>query len=309
MVFKRPHGNPKLCNVPCGRCVGCRLERSKQWAIRIMHEAQMHKANSFITLTYENTDADTHALIARAPTSLIKQDVQRFMKRLRKNNEKHYRVDSVGSEQPPSPLGDGRIKFYAIGEYGPATARPHYHAAIFGEDFHDDRYPWKKSKAGNQLWRSPRLEKIWTQGNCDIGELTLESAAYMARYIMAKINGDMAIEHYKRTDPTTGTDFWIQPEFNLMSRGGRNGKGIGASWFEKFQTDVYPHDYVVHKDKKMKPPRYYDALMAKIDQHLVDQIKLERERKGALQAGDNTPERLAVKETVALARLNLNQRQ
>lgn len=269
----------------------------------------MHKANCFLTLTYENTDVDTHTLLARAPTSLDKRHVQLFMKRLRKDNEKHYRVDSVGSEQPPSPLGDGRIRFYAIGEYGPATARPHYHAAIFGEDFTDDRYPWKKSKAGNQLWRSPRLEKIWTQGNCDIGELTLESAAYIARYIMAKINGDMAIEHYKRTDPITGDDFWIEPEFNLMSRGGRTGKGIGATWFEKFRTDVYPHDYVVHKNKKMKPPRFYDNLMAAIDEELVKEIKLNREKNAVQYAGDNTPARLAVKETVALARLNLNQRQ
>ena len=51
------YGNSTPIKIPCGQCIGCKLERSRQWGVRCMHEAQMHKQNCFITLTYneENT--------------------------------------------------------------------------------------------------------------------------------------------------------------------------------------------------------------------------------------------------------------
>jgi len=124
------------------------------------------------------------------------------------------------------------------------------------------------------------------------------------------VNGDLAAEHYKRTDLTTGEVYWITPEFSLMSRGGRkNTGGIGKEWFDKWGRDVYPHDFVVMKNQKLKPPRYYDQLLAKIDAEGAALIKLERQFNALSQAADNTPKRLRAKEIVATAKLNQGKRQ
>lgn len=319
-----PKSGASNLKLPCNKCIGCRLERSKQTAIRLMHEAQLHETNSFITLTYKNKSSldeprgefedspprgrrlgsperpRKNRPLASSETSphadsLSKRDAQLALKRLRKELTKIN----------PST----RIKYYLVGEYGDINKKPHFHAAIFGEDFARDRKPDRKSPSGNQLYTSKTLEKIWPFGFSSIGDLTFESAAYIARYVMKKITGPMAAEHYKRQDPTTGEIYWITPEFALMSRGGRKGKGIANNWFQKFGTDAYPHDYVVMNGQKHKPPRYYDKLYTLLDQEGAALLKLEREFTSRSAAADNTPQRLAVREKVARARLEQSKRQ
>ena len=314
--FIKPPNYRRQLDLPCGRCVGCRIDKAKQWAVRIMHEAQQHEKNSFITLTLSNKTLDaraleknqkrTHAEDARTRIDTIeKRDIQLFVKRLRK-----YKNTAAGlAPDGASPLAENKIKYYAVGEYGEKENRPHYHAAIFGENFTDDKIPWRTSPAGFPLWRSPTLEKLWTLGHAEVGELTFESAAYIARYVMKKINGDKASEHYQRVNPETGELTWITPEFALMSRGGRTGRGIGSAWLTDYRTDVYPNDYVVMNGQKLKPPRYYDKLLEELDKYAMDDIRIDRERKAANNAGDNTPARLAAKEAVAKARLSLSKRQ
>lgn len=155
--------------VPCGRCVGCRLERSRQWAIRVVHEASLHERNCFITLTY----SDLHLPDDRG---LHYDHFQLFMKRLRKK------------------YGDG-IRFYMCGEYGDKLGRPHFHACLFNHDF-DDKKLWQTTPSGSRLFRSSDLESLWPYGFSSIGDVTFESAAYVARYIMKKVGGDAADEHY-----------------------------------------------------------------------------------------------------------------
>lgn len=288
-----------------------------------MHETQQHERNSFLTLTLseETLASRREAWGPRSPTpplsdkaarkrsaiarrqrthedahapadSLEKRDVQLFLKRLRKDQNLR---------------GLAKIKFYACGEYGEKLGRPHYHIAIFGEDFSDDRYEWRKANSGKMLYRSPRLEKLWTLGTCEIGNLEFESAQYVAGYITKKITGPMADTHYMRTTPT-GQTVWIQPEFSLMSRGGRTGKGLAAGWIERYETDVYPHDYVVMNGKTLKPPRYYDQQLKKKDEIGAILIKLERELSARSQEADNTPQRLATKEKVAQSNLRRKKR-
>jgi len=189
------------------------------------------------------------------------------------------------------------------GEYGEKLGRPHYHYCLYGEDFREDRYEWRQAPSGSVLYRSETLEKLWPHGNCEIGELTFESAAYVARYIMKKITGDMANDHYKRVCPETGEIYWLPPEFNVMSRR----PGIGAEWMEKFRNDVYNHDELIVRGHPSKPPRYYDKLLEMVDASALEEIKAERAK--GITYEDNTPERLAVREKVALARLNLKKRQ
>lgn len=257
--------------LPCGRCVGCRLERSRQWAVRCVHESKLHEANSFITLTYD----DDHLPIDR---SLNYEHFQRFIKRLRKRH---------------------KVRFYMCGEYGEQFDRPHFHACIFGYDFVSDRVVWKRSN-GFTLFRSPELEALWPYGFTTVAEFNFETAAYTARYIMKKITGDLAPEHYRYVDPDTGEIFDRVPEFNRMSLK----PGIGGHFFDRFHCDVFPHDYVVVNGSKAKPPRYYDKMLQRMDEETFDFIKEEREYQASLNRMDNTFDRLGVKEQVAVGRLS-----
>lgn len=259
--------------LPCGQCMGCRLERSRQWATRIMFEAQLHQANSFITLTYSPENLPY-------PPSLRYPDYQLFMKRLRKT------------------LGH-KVRFFACGEYGDNTFRPHYHACIFGTDF-PDRVLYSRSPAGYDLYRSRILEQCWGLGHVAVADLTFESAAYVARYCLKKMTGDQAEAHYEWIDPDTGECVQLVPEFAKMSLK----PGIGGKWFELYSSDVYSgHDYVVINGHKCRPPRYFDRLLEKTDPDRFAEVKEARTDRAKSLASDNTPERLAVKETVRTAAL------
>lgn len=257
--------------LPCGQCIGCRLERSRQWAVRMMHEAQLHEDNCFITLTYspENLPRDG---------SLNKAHFQGFMKRLR------------------ARFSGRKIRFFHCGEYGEQLQRPHYHACLFGFDFPDKVF--YKHVGDSRLYLSQILEDTWRFGFCSIGEVTFESAAYVARYITKKVTGDLADDHYLSFDPVTGESFVLQPEYVTMSRR----PGLASAWFEEYCNEVFPSDEVIARGFACRPPRYYDKLFEAAHGDL-DFIK--RERRKALRAhlDDVSPERLRVRERCAQARL------
>ena len=258
IVFNKPVAFRSGFNLPCGQCIGCRLKNSRDWAVRCIHEAQMHKENCFITLTFS-----PEALAARSnPQSVDLRDFQLFMKRLRKK------------------LGTN-IRFFHVGEYGEQNRRPHYHALLFGTDFPDKELFTKSS--GVSLYTSKTLQKLWPFGFSTIGEVTFESAAYCARYCLKKINGDNKEEHYQYTCPETGEIITINQEYATMSRGNnypvedpRHSRGLGYSWFQKYKTDVFPHDYVVIRDKlKVSPPNYYLDLLNERERGEVKQQRIK----------------------------------
>lgn len=261
--------------LPCGRCTGCRLERSRQWAVRCLHESQQHQDNCFVTLTIN----DKHLV----PMMGISRDThQKFMKRLRKHTGQ-------------------KIRYYMCGEYGEQLQRPHYHYILFGIDF-PDKYKWRENN-GNIAYRSPTLEKIWPYGHAEISAVNFETCAYVARYVMKKITGNLAHEHYRRT-ADDGTEYWLTPEFNYMSRN----PGIASTWWRDFHTEIYPHDEMVVRGAKAKPPRYYDQLLEKFKPLEYELIKKERELEATNNRADNTPRRLKDKETVLKAKLALKKR-
>lgn len=237
---------------PCGGCIGCRLEYSRQWAVRCMHESSFHEENSFLTLTYNPENLPEGG-------TLVKKDMQKFIKKLRRKVEPK------------------KIRFYLCGEYGEKFNRPHYHVCLFGHNF-DDREIYKYGekrqynntfrKAGytNDLYISQMLSKVWTKGFSTIGELNFESAAYVARYCTKKVTGENANKWYEGR----------QPEFALMSRM----PGIGRQWIEKYKYDVYPKDFHTLNGKKMRPNRYYDAQMEKINKRMWEKIKERRKIAG-----------------------------
>lgn len=265
------HDIVRSLSLPCGQCIGCRLERSRQWAVRCMHEASLHELNCFVTLTYD----DDHYPVRG---DLRYPDYQAFMKRLRKFAD---------------PM---RVRFYMCGEYGPENWRPHFHACLFGFDFLDKTY-WSRSPAGERLYRSADLERLWPFGFSSVGAVSFESAAYIARYCVQKITGRDADAYYAREDDNG--PFQLTPPFNHMSLK----PGIGAPWLDRFQTDVYPRDYVVVNGVECRAPKYYDKLFGRADADTFEALKEARILEGRARFEDNTDARLAVKEVVQRARI------
>lgn len=261
IVFGQPpnRGQWKTVFLPCGQCIGCRLARSRDWAMRCVHESKLHDQNCYLTLTYDD-DHVPYSKITGEQT-LVKKHLQDFMKRLR-----YY-------------LGDIKIRFFACGEYGEITHRPHYHVILFGYDFSDKVF-YKYSKDGLPYYASPMLNKIWSHGLCVVADVTFSSCAYVSRYITKKITGEASKDAYEG----------ITPEFVNMSRR----PGIGKDWFLKYSSDVYPYDEVIINDngkyRKLSPPRYYDNLYAEIapdDLEIIKNKRIEKAERKAWEICEN----------------------
>jgi len=265
LTFNPTHANTGIqLNLPCGQCIGCKLEKSRQWAMRCVHEAQLHDQNAFVTLTYDENNIPPGG-------TLVPTDLQLFLKRLRKAQ------------------GPG-IRFYASGEYGTLTQRPHYHAILFNTSF-DDMRLYKTTPTGERLYTSAKLAKLRSDGNHTIGAVTFESAAYVARYVVKKITGELAEQHYNGR----------HPEFSRMSRR----PGVGSAWIEKFHKQTYTHDKVVMRGQEVRPPKYYDTKYEILDNEKLQMLKKKRRRTAMKHLKNNTPERRKVREQVQHAKLNL----
>lgn len=264
--------------IPCGQCAECRLKRSREWAVRCMHEASLHKDNCFITLTYADD--------IPASVSLDYTHFQLFMKRLRARFPKD------------------KISFFACGEYGetnPITGqidggkyRAHFHALLFGFNF-PDRVPCRMLDKSD-LFRSSLLDELWRFGACKIGDVCFESASYVARYAMKKINGDLADSVYTIIT-ADGEMIRRTSECLVMSKR----PAIGLRWFEKFGKHVYAHDRVIARGKEMQPPRYYDKLLPDVVRQMVSDVRAE---KGAVHKADHTDDRNNVRDVVVRAGLS-----
>lgn len=262
--------------IACGQCIGCRLERSRQWAVRCVHEASLYSDNCFITLTYSDEFLPKNS-------SLDVTHFQKFMKRLRRN------------------FPDRKIRFFHCGEYGESTRRPHYHACLFNLDFPDKIH--YTTRNDNKCYRSATLEKLWPFGQSMIGNVTFESAAYVARYITTKVTGPSAIQHYQKTDPT-GVVHDLKPEYTTMSRC----PGIARDWYEKYKRDVYPHGFVEVRGVKQQPPKFYDRQFEIDNPARFAKVKARRALRGEKRCADNSHDRLKVRKQVKLARIKLLKR-
>jgi len=287
LVFKRPaSGAPEKLEVACGQCLGCRLDRTLMWAMRITHEASLHVdlyGNSFITLTYRDKSECTKEQLKKGQFvpddySLNRQHFQKFIKRLRK----HY---------------PQKIRYFHCGEYGDETLRPHYHAALFNISFPDQCL--YSDDEGICTYYSPTLQKLWPYGFSTIGELNFDTASYIAGYILKKINGKQAEETYLRSDEY-GVCFWVRPPYVTMSLK----PGIGKDFYDKYKSDFFPSDEspVPGKGIINKVPRYYETILKKENPDELEMVKQMRKRFIMAHAADFTPERLMDKYQVAKAK-------
>jgi len=225
----------------------------------------MHDASSFVTLTYDDKNYEP---------SLNYKDFQRFMYRLRERF--------------------GPTRFFACGEYGETTLRPHFHCLLFGRTFANPE------PVGEHIYSSPELNKLWPAGFSSFGSVTYESAAYVAGYACKKISGPRADSHYTRLDLRTGELCRVVPEFGRMSLK----PGLGYTWFQKYWKEVYlGRDGVMQRGgKTTPPPRYYDKLLEETDVDLRQWLDFDRYVRSGRFADDCTPDRLAVREKCALAK-------
>lgn len=251
--------------LPCGKCIGCTLRYARDWTTRIMHEASLHNENAFITLTYETKKLPPGELLRH-------RDWQLFMKKLR-------------DKYAPKKIG-----YYVAGEYGPQGGRPHYHAILFNHNFADRTKIRVLDQSDNQLYRSSELDKLWRNGFASIGLVTPQSAAYVARYCLKKVNTAPS-ERNKTSDDQVDTK-----EYSRMS----TRPAIGLRWLRQYASDVYPNDTVIIDGKENKPPRYYDRKFKEWRPAAFDELALRRAELAAERESDSTPERLAVREEVAL---------
>lgn len=259
--------------VRCGQCVGCRLQRSQEWAVRIMHESQLHDENCFLTLTYDDEHVPEN-------NSLDKKAFPKFMKRVRK----HYHAR--------------KIRYFHCGEYGSAVGRPHYHACLFGLFPSDSVHVVMRGP--HRAYRSESIQRLWPFGFHELGELTFESAQYVAKYCLKKVTGQKAKDHYERMDPETGELVEIEPEYVTMSRR----PGIGREWYANYSSDVFPSDEAVIDGRVNRPPRYYYEILKEEDPEAAEEIAKERIKK--FDRSENTEERLRAQEVCTEARLNLH---
>jgi len=280
---------PEL-ELPCGRCMDCKVRRTQDWVTRVTHETTLHDDACFLTLTFSDDGLALRELQHGTHRyDLDMGDWQRFAKRLRKELKKRGRPG---------------IRYFQVGEYGDEEKRPHYHALIFGEAFRGDGEKWKDEN-GHPAWLSTIIEKCWPYGFHEIKEATPESIAYVCKYVQKKLYGEKKERQQKRIDCETGEEITVRPELASMSRGGRTGKGIGHGWWKEFGNEVFPDDFVILKGKKVPVPRYYFKQLEAEAPDLYELVSEQRCKSAAGRAADNTPERRLVRGKVTAGKLGI----
>lgn len=321
IVFVNPESEAyEEIQLPCGQCIGCRVDKARDWALRCCHEAQTYSErgfeSSFVTLTYNDW-----YLCGRR--SLVKKEFQDFMKRLRQ----------WAIRKADRKYVDTRIRYFQCGEYGtqcktcgrseklcgevgcgrfiPELGRPHFHACLFGVEFHDKTI--YKVRKGYRLYRSEALSRLWSVrlkggekydpkcyfevagksfakiGFVTIGDVNWNSAGYLARYVTKKINGKRADDHYRVVNRQTGEIEDCVPEYVTVS----NSPGLGSDWFERYGVkDCYPKDRVSHNGRMFRVPKYYDKLLERSDEQMFARVMAERRRKCIETKDDRTPKKL-----------------
>lgn len=237
--------------IPCGQCILCKTQYAQHWQTRILHEAQMHADNAFITLTYDDRNLPEYG-------ELHYEHLVTFWKRVR-----FY----LSEKQKKSGIAEP-LRYYAVGEYGDESLRPHYHACVFGQAFTDRMVVIREHPS--RLWTSAQLEMWWGLGQVSVGALTSETAAYVASYVTKKLNSK---QQYVRIDEDTGELVPLAQPRAFMSR------NIGKTWWEQYGYQVHDLDLVYVDGKRRKPPRAYDKWLEATDSKKLEKIKNRRRKK------------------------------
>lgn len=267
--------------IPCGRCVGCRLDKSREWATRLQCEALDYPeaSNWFVTLTYAQPD-DMYDLPSYGRYASVNSDGALTLDKrhptdwLKRFREHHARKVSYDYDPPmyfdsrsgkERPLG---IRYFLAGEYGDRTMRPHYHAIMLNCPLPDIRQIGR-NKLGMPLYTSDLMSETWGFGHVTIGRMTWQTAAYVARYTLKKVSGQSDALY---------DQLGLQPEYTVMSRM----PGIGREYLLSHSDQIYTDDEIIlpaiNKDKPnvQRPPKYFDRVYKDIDPIVLAKVKSRR---------------------------------
>lgn len=239
-------GDEEFLRLPCGSCIGCRMSRAREWALRCSLELQEHDQACWCTLTYDD---------AHVPVTLAKWHLQGFVKRLR------------------ARLAPAGVRFFASGEYGERTERPHYHAILFG------------------VSRDAPIQDVWPHGFARVDVLTPAAISYVAGYCSKKVGWRMEVE--ERVDYSTGEIYVFQPPFVLMSR--RPGIGGAARRYWRSWRS-----YAVWSDARVPVPRFLHAAWR--ENATADEIAALEVEQAARPRTDSSKARLQAGAAIAAAR-------
>lgn len=245
--------HPGSVLIPCGRCIGCRLDYSRSWADRMMLELETAGDAIFLTLTYDNDHITwSHFDQFGNPDAgtLVKKDLQDFMKRLRKK------------------FSERRIRFYAAGEYGDRTFRPHYHLICFGIGLTDisDLHSHGINELGQAYYISDSIARVWNNGFVLLSAVSWKTCAYVARYVTKKLGSHVLTRDYLNQ----------LPEFALMSRK----PGLGADYFA-LHPDCLDYQSIDLSSPEgglqVRIPKYYLKKLENLDPVKYNQMKAQRQ--------------------------------
>lgn len=258
---------PNSFLIPCGYCFSCKLRKAKEWSAKCVLEAQEHKYNYFLTLTYEDSNlkfADNNLVdltgeIRTEPT-LVKKDLQDFIKRLRKKHYTQYKKWNT-------------LKYLACGEYGEITKRPHYHMILFSDYPIPDLVQYKRNFNEDMLYTSEYMNKIWKLGYVVVSEFSPATAGYVARYTIKKLYGE------KKKELINANLYNKQPEFLLCSKN----PALGYNAFLKKKELYLITDSIAfyNKDKLVRsklPKSYLNKQPENEIKNLVDLRKVGSKR-------------------------------
>lgn len=261
LVFREKRDHREI-EIPCGQCIGCRIQRQQMWAFRCLAEASQHRDNWFVTLTYAPEHLPAYG-------SLCHRHWQLFAKRVRRTV--------------------GPFRYLMCGEYGEQTHRPHYHALMFGLDLPDVRAVSVRRQY--PVFASDRLSKLWRLGHVELGSVTAESARYCASYVLKDAPAPELLNE------CTGELVQLVKPYGRMSLR----PGLGDAWIRRYYPEVFAHGVCYSNDKQFVIPSRFKHILDEIDPAAFEQLQQEAIAK-AQASPDNGRERLAVRESVALAR-------
>lgn len=266
----------KIDQIPCGKCIQCRLAYSREWANRCIAELNTSVNAIFVTLTYATehlqfapyVDTDSGEVSMRPV--LVPKDLQKFFKRFRQYCREEFNFNGV--------------RFFACGEYGEnGTHRPHYHAIIYNvpAKIWENAHYWTPPGSDPVLFTSPLLDKLWPFGNVVFGDVNWQTCAYVSRYVVKKRKGEAKKVQQKAQEMLFPDNPW-QDEFVRMSRR----PGIGREYYEQHKNEIYRDDamYVNVNGtvQTVKPAKYYDKLYD-VDHHReLKRLKVVRVKAGQL---------------------------
>lgn len=319
LVFSEPYESARAAlrlSIPCGSCAGCRLDQARDWAVRCIHESQLHNSTCFLTLTYDREHLPLHG-------TLVLEHLQLFFKALRnwlvRSGSSSRATTSVSSTQvsatvrsPSRPLdvvGSAGVRYFACGEYGESMSRPHYHVLLFGFSFPDRvQFGRRESPSGPVVtYVSSLLRELWPRGHSLIGDVTPASCNYVAGYVQKKRRADAEDDHrYDVVDSGTGEVVArLRKEFTVSSRR----PGIGAGWIDRYKSEVFGADRsgVVVDGREVAVPRFYVERVRRADVLLHERhVRLQRRLVERIRRSpDATARRLRDRLTVLEARMKM----